>query len=76
MSDSARKLNRYQTPMGVEGEYQPGSRKRVLCNLKGITHKSIMDAEEFDSLVRVQSAYLEFFADAVERGRLMEECRT
>ncbi len=31
-----------------EGEYQPGSRHRVLRNLRGIIRKSEMDGEEID----------------------------
>ena len=49
---------RYQTPSGAENEFQPGSRGRVLANLKGITRKSVMDKEEYDALVSVQEMYL------------------
>jgi hypothetical protein len=50
---------RYQTPATQESDFQPGSHRRVLQNLKGIKQKSEMDRAEYDALVRVQSAYLE-----------------
>jgi cell filamentation protein len=43
---------------GVEGEWQPGSGKRVLRNLKGITRKTEMDRAEADALLAVQEKYL------------------
>ena len=43
---------------GVEGEWQPGSGKRVLRNLKGITRKTEMDQAEADALLAVQESYL------------------
>lgn len=43
---------------GVEGEWQPGSAKRVLRNLKGITSKTDMDQAEADALLAVQERYL------------------
>lgn len=50
---------RYITAKGPEAEYEPGSRGRVLRNLKGICSKREMDQAESDALVRVQEAYLE-----------------
>jgi len=50
---------RYQTPATLESDFQSGSHRRVLKNLKGIKQKSEMDRAEYDALVRVQSAYLE-----------------
>jgi cell filamentation protein len=50
---------RYQTPTGVEGEFQPHSRKRVLRNRQGITLKSEMDQLEYEALIQVQGIYLE-----------------
>jgi len=52
-------ISRYTTPTGSEAEYEPGSRKRVLRNLKGIARKTDMDQLEFEALVRVQDAYLD-----------------
>jgi cell filamentation protein len=43
---------------GIEGEWQPGSGKRVLRNLKGITRKTEMDRAEADALLAVQEQYL------------------
>ena len=53
-----RKGFRYRTPTGPEAEFQPGSHRRVLRNLKGITRKREMDREEFEALIRVQEMYL------------------
>ncbi len=50
---------RYQTPTGVEAQYQPGSRQRVLLNIKGITRKRDMDEAEFTSLADIQEVYLQ-----------------
>lgn len=50
--------HRYVTPSGPEAEYEPGSRGLVLRNLKGIRRKREMDAEEFDTLVHAQEAWL------------------
>jgi len=43
---------------GIEGEWQPGSRKRVLRNLRGVTRKTEMDRLEADALLAVQEHYL------------------
>ena len=45
-------------PDGPEAEFQPGSRGRVLRNLRGITKKTDMDRAEFDALLKVQGSYL------------------
>jgi cell filamentation protein len=50
-------MSRYTTAVGAEAEYEPGSRRRVLQNLLGITSKVEMDVLELESLVRVQEAY-------------------
>ena len=55
----SKNFSRYKTPTGAEAEFEPGSRGRVLRNLKGITRKCDMDKSEFDALVRVQDAYLD-----------------
>ncbi|QYY37411.1 Fic family protein [Ruficoccus sp. ZRK36] len=52
-------VGKYQTSAGIEGEYQPGSRKRVLRNLLGITSKQAMDEAEFEALIGVQDCYLD-----------------
>jgi cell filamentation protein len=52
------KFSRYTTPHGPEAEFQPGSRRKVLCNLLGITKKTEMDRAEYEALVRVQENYL------------------
>ncbi len=51
------KISRYTTPHGAEAEFQPGSGKRVLRNLPGITSVTEMDRAEYEALLRVQEAY-------------------
>lgn len=51
--------SRYTVSAGLEGEFQPGSRKRVLRNKLGISKKSEMDEVEFESLVAAQEKYLD-----------------
>ena len=51
-------ISRYLPPTGIEAEFEPGSRGRVLRNLKGITRKCDMDQMEFEALVRAQDSYL------------------
>jgi cell filamentation protein len=48
---------RYREPEGPEGSFEPGSRGRVLVNLRGIKSKRVMDLEEYKALVAVQSRY-------------------
>jgi cell filamentation protein len=50
---------RYQTPKGVESEYQPGSGRRALANLQGIRSRRKMDLAETEELERVQIDYLQ-----------------
>jgi cell filamentation protein len=50
---------RYTTPQGPEAEYEPGSRGRVLRNLRGIRSKREMDRAEIEALERAQVAYLD-----------------
>jgi cell filamentation protein len=52
-----RKTLRYREPTGAEGATQPGSRGRVLANLKGITSKRAMDLAEYEALVAAQEQY-------------------
>jgi cell filamentation protein len=49
--------NRYSTDTGVEGAFQPGSRGRVLLNLRGITRKRDMDRLEYETLARAEEAF-------------------
>ncbi len=50
---------RYQTPKGIEAEYQPGSGRRVLANRQEIRSRRTMDQAETDELERVQIEYLQ-----------------
>lgn len=50
---------RYDTPTGIEGEFEPYSKGAVLRNLKGITTKAEMDEQEILSLVEAQEFYLD-----------------
>lgn len=50
-------MSRYRTAGGLETEYEPGSRGRVLRNLLGIRCKSDMDEAEATALERVQREY-------------------
>lgn len=55
---------RYQAPVGPEAEFQPGSHRRVLRNLRGITRKGEMDRAEYEAFLRAQEAsYQRFSAD-------------
>ena len=51
---------------GIEGEWQAGSGKRVLRNLKGITRKVEMDRAEADALLAVQEGYLGIITDETQ----------
>lgn len=48
----------YSPAEGVEAETQPGSRGRVLRNLRGIMRKQQMDQAEFEALLQAQERYL------------------
>jgi cell filamentation protein len=48
---------RYGKPAGAEGDFEPGSRGRVLANLKGITDPRLMDEAEFRTLIEAQQRY-------------------
>jgi cell filamentation protein len=50
-------MTRYTTPRGPEGEYEPGSRGRVLKNLLGIKSVAAMDMIEAEALDAVQKRY-------------------
>ncbi len=50
---------KYHTLTGGEGEFQPGSRRRVLKNRLGIASKQEMDLAEFEALIEAQSRYLD-----------------
>lgn len=57
-----RNLYRYRET-GIEGEWQPGSGKRVLRNLPGIRLKTEMDRAEADALDAVENRYFEIITD-------------
>ncbi len=50
-------MNRYDVAAGVEGEFEPGSRHRVLRNLLGVKSKLEMDVLESEALIAVQADY-------------------
>jgi len=50
-------MSRYVSPAGAEGQFEPGSRGRVLENLLNITSKVEMDRAELDALIEAQGAY-------------------
>ena len=56
-------ISRYTVAKGVEGEFEPGSRGRVLRNKLGIIHKREMDQLEFKALVDVQERYFDVIED-------------
>lgn len=58
VTDQAGNISRYRTAQGVEGESQPGSRGRVLCNLLGISSKREMDQIEYERLMAMKEKYL------------------
>ena len=49
--------SRYVTALGGEGEYEPGSRQRVLQNLLGIRSKREMDRVENEALKRTEDHF-------------------
>ena len=51
-------MNRYSADPGIEGQYQPGSRGKVLRNLPHITSVRAMQQLEHDTLLSTQSHYL------------------
>lgn len=55
---------RYSTSPGIEGEYEPGSRARVLKNKRGIRKKSEMDLAELNAFIDVQNRYLDIIEDS------------
>lgn len=50
-------MGRYTTASGPEGEYEPGSRGRVLKNLLGITSEAAMDEAEAAAFRAIQKRY-------------------
>lgn len=52
------RLPRYSTSPGIEGEFEPGSRRRVLRNRSGIVSKRDMDRAEVEALAVAQLKYL------------------
>ena len=51
-------MSRYDLPLGIEGESEPGSKGRVLRNRLGIIRKKDMDQAEANALLRAQTRYL------------------
>ena len=54
---------KYRTDPGVEGEFEPGSRGRVLRNKLGIRTIKAMDQAEYDALEEAQDRYLDIVTD-------------
>jgi hypothetical protein len=52
-------MSRYDLTTGVEGEYEPGSRGRVLMNRMGIKSLSLMHNIEDQALERFENVYFE-----------------
>jgi cell filamentation protein len=50
-------MSRYQSRAGLEGEFEPGSRGRVLRNKLGIRSVRAMDRAEYEALVAMQDRY-------------------
>jgi cell filamentation protein len=51
-------LGEYEPATGIQAEWEPGSRKRVLRNLLGIRRSREMDQAEYEALLRTQERYL------------------
>jgi len=58
MSEERHDISRYRTSQGIEGEFEPGSRGRVLRNKLGIRSKRQMDQAEGLALLKAQERYL------------------
>lgn len=58
----SRNSSRYRDT-GIEGEWQPGSRRRVLRNVRDIQLKTEMDRAEADALEAAENRYLEVITD-------------
>lgn len=56
-------ISRYRSSHEEQREFQPGSGRRVLRNLVGVTNKRRMDRLEFDALVASQARYLATVSD-------------
>jgi cell filamentation protein len=56
-------MGRYEAQVGVEGEYEPGSRGRVLRNLRGIKSKREMDQAETVAFLSAQQRYISIVTD-------------
>ncbi len=55
---------RYAVSSGIEGEFEPGSRRRVRRNKLRIRKKTEMDEAEYSSLLAAQEAYLNYITEA------------
>jgi cell filamentation protein len=51
-------FRRYRPPTGIQVEFQPGSRGRVLLNKLGIVRKREMDGVEYAALLKAQQRYI------------------
>jgi cell filamentation protein len=60
---SASRQPRYSTSPGIEGEFEPGSRRRVLKNKLGIRRKSEMDLAELKAFIFAQHRYIDTIED-------------
>lgn len=56
-------ISRYTVAKGVEGEFEPGSKGRVLRTKLGVTRKREMDRLEFHALISVQERYYDLIED-------------
>ncbi|MCC5842553.1 MAG: hypothetical protein JJT96_20720 [Opitutales bacterium] len=54
---------KYRLTPGIEGEYEPGSRGRVLRNKLGINRKAEIDLAEVEALSSAQFRYLNTVTD-------------
>jgi cell filamentation protein len=54
---------KYRTDPGIEGEFEPGSRGKVLRNKLGIRTIKEMDQAEYNALEDVQDRYLDIVTD-------------
>lgn len=67
-------ISRYHVTAGPVQEWQPGSRRRVLRNLLGITHKRQMDQAEYNALLKAQTRYLRLIsADTRFTAKLLQQ---
>jgi cell filamentation protein len=68
-----KKHGRYETSLLIEDQYEPGSRKRVLKNIRGIKSKREMDDIESRELLRTTSQLIDMY-DSGHRFRAQDIC--